>query len=82
MRASDPRPGVPDAVARTFLVSWEADDGVWFVQHADRADVFTQGVDLAEARRHALEALAVTDDLDLEDVGPTRFIVDGPVDVA
>lgn len=63
-----------------FLVRWAPDDEVWVVEHADRDDVFTQARDLNEARRFAVEVLALADDIDESDVGPCRFIVDGPSD--
>lgn len=68
--------------ARThaFLVHWDDETEVWIVEHADRNDVFTQAADLNEARRFAVEVLALVDDVDESEVGPCRFVIDGPVD--
>lgn len=65
----------------TFLIRWSSDDGMWIVEHADRDDVFTQAATLVEARRNAVEVLALADDVDESDIGHVRFVVDGPVDV-
>lgn len=67
--------------AHTFLVTWEPETLLWGVEHVDRDDVYTQGADLDEARHNAVEVLALVDEVDESDVGPVRFVVDGPVDV-
>jgi predicted RNase H-like HicB family nuclease len=64
----------------TFLVRWSHEDEVWLVEHADRDDVFTYGETLSDARRYAVDALALMDDIDAAEVGPVRFLVDGPAD--
>jgi predicted RNase H-like HicB family nuclease len=64
----------------TFWVHWSAEDQLWLVEHTDRDDVFTQAVTLEEARRFAVEVLALADEVDESEIGSVRFIVDGPVD--
>lgn len=70
------------AVAHVFYVTWEPETDGWGVTHADRPDLYTQGDTLAEARHNAVEVVALVDDIDEADVGPVRFVVDGPVEVA
>lgn len=64
----------------TFLVRWDYETEVWVIEHADRRDVYSQARDLNEARHHAVEVLALVDDIDESEVGPCRFVIDGPVD--
>lgn len=72
--SSHPKAGA----AHTFRVIWEAETGLWGVEHADRDDVYTQGDTLKEARHNAVEVLALVDDVDESEVGPCRFVIDGP----